>query len=40
MRVAAGIVAGGVFPIAMALVGDLVPINQRQVAIARLLASA
>ena len=38
MRVVAGIVAGGVFPIAMALVGDLVPINQRQVAIGRLLA--
>ena len=38
MRVVAGIVAGGVFPIAMALVGDLMPINQRQVAIARLLA--
>jgi len=38
MRVAAGLVAGGVFPIAMALIGDLMPINQRQVAIARLLA--
>jgi predicted MFS family arabinose efflux permease len=38
MRVAAGIVAGGVFPIGMALIGDLVPINQRQVSIARLLA--
>ena len=38
MRVAAGLVAGGVFPVAMALVGDLVPINQRQVAIGRLLA--
>ena len=34
MRVAAGLVAGGVFPIAMALVGDLVPIHQRQVMIA------
>ena len=40
MRVVAGIVAGGVFPIAMALLGDLVPINQRQVAIGRLLAVA
>ena len=38
MRVAAGVVAGGVFPIGMALIGDLVPINQRQVSIARLLA--
>ena len=38
MRVAAGLVAGGVFPVAMALVGDLVPVNQRQVAIGRLLA--
>jgi predicted MFS family arabinose efflux permease len=40
MRVAAGLVAGGVFPVAMALVGDLVPVNQRQVAIGRLLAIA
>lgn len=40
MRILAGIVAGGVFPIAMALVGDLVPIHQRQVAIARLLGVA
>jgi predicted MFS family arabinose efflux permease len=38
MRVAAGLVAGGVFPIAMALVGDLVPIERRQVMIGRLLA--
>jgi DHA1 family inner membrane transport protein len=38
MRVAAGIVAGGVFPIGMALIGDLVPVGQRQVAIGRLLA--
>src|SRR5438876_6874110 len=38
MRVAAGLVAGGVFPVAMALIGDLVPIHQRQVAIGRLLA--
>jgi predicted MFS family arabinose efflux permease len=40
MRMLAGIVAGGVFPIGMALVGDLVPIHQRQVAIARLLGVA
>ena len=37
MRIVAGLVAGGVFPVAMALVGDLVPVNQRQVAIGRLL---
>jgi predicted MFS family arabinose efflux permease len=40
MRILAGLVAGGVFPVAMALLGDLVPINQRQVAIARLLGLA
>ena len=38
MRIVAGLVAGGVFPVAMAFVGDLVPVNQRQVAIGRLLA--
>lgn len=38
MRVLAGLVAGGVFPVAMALVGDLVPIQRRQVMIGRLLA--
>src|SRR5262247_4059027 len=38
MRVAAGLVAGGVFPAAMAFIGDLVPVNQRQIAIGRLLA--
>jgi predicted MFS family arabinose efflux permease len=38
MRVGAGLVAGGVFPVAMALIGDLVPVQQRQVAIGRLLA--
>lgn len=38
MRIAAGLVAGGVFPVAMALTGDLVPVKQRQVAIGRLLA--
>jgi len=40
LRILAGVVAGGVFPVAMALLGDLVPINQRQVAIARLLGVA
>lgn len=38
MRVAAGALAGGIFPIGMALVGDLVPVEKRQVAIGRLLA--
>jgi len=38
MRVLAGCVAGGLFPIALALIGDLVPVQQRQVAIGRLLA--
>jgi len=38
MRIAAGLVAGGVFPVAMALVGDLVPIEKRQIMIGRLLA--
>ena len=38
MRVAAGLMAGGVFPVAMALTADLVPVSQRQVAIGRLLA--
>jgi len=33
----AGLVAGGVFPVGMALIGDLVPVEQRQVAIGRLL---
>jgi predicted MFS family arabinose efflux permease len=40
MRIAAGMVAGGIFPVAMALVGDLVPVRQRQVAIGRLLGVA
>jgi predicted MFS family arabinose efflux permease len=38
MRMTAGVFAGGIFPIGMALVGDLVPIESRQVAIGRLLA--
>jgi predicted MFS family arabinose efflux permease len=38
MRVLAGCVAGGLFPIALALIGDLVPVQERQVAIGRLLA--
>jgi predicted MFS family arabinose efflux permease len=39
-RVVAGIAAGGIFPIALAAVGDRVPIKMRQVAIGRLLAAA
>jgi len=39
-RVIAGIAAGGIFPAAVAVVGDLFPVNQRQVAIAKLLAAA
>ena len=39
-RVVSGIVAGGVFPVALALVGDRVAVEERQVAIARLLAAA
>jgi len=38
MRIVAGCVAGGLFPIALALIGDLVPVHERQVAIGRLLA--
>ncbi len=38
MRIVAGCVAGGLFPIALALLGDLVPVHERQVAIGRLLA--
>ena len=39
-RIIAGIVAGGLFPISLALVADVVPVAQRQVAISRLLAGA
>jgi predicted MFS family arabinose efflux permease len=39
-RVVSGIVAGGIFPITLALAGDLVPVHERQVAISRLLAAA
>ena len=37
MRVIAGLASGGVVPIAFALVGDLVPVRERQVAMGRLL---
>lgn len=38
-RVAMGAAAGGVFPLTLALTGDLVPVAQRQHAVARLLAT-
>jgi MFS transporter, DHA1 family, inner membrane transport protein len=37
-RIIAGVAAGGIFPIALALVGDLVPVGERQVALGRYLA--
>lgn len=40
LRVVAGISAGGVFPIALAVVGDRVSVQERQVAIGRLLFAA
>ncbi len=40
LRVLAGLAAGGVFPIALAVAGDRVPVQQRQVAIGRLLFAA
>lgn len=39
-RMACGIAAGGIFPISLAFVGDLVPLKQRQIAIGRLLTGA
>jgi predicted MFS family arabinose efflux permease len=39
-RIIAGAAGGGVFPIAFAVVGDRVPVAQRQVAIGRILAAA
>jgi predicted MFS family arabinose efflux permease len=38
-RVITGIATGGIFPSALAIAGDLVPVHQRQVAISRLLAA-
>ena len=38
MRIIAGMLAGGIFPVGLAIVGDLVPVHERQVAIGRLLA--
>ncbi len=37
LRIIAGITAGGIFPIALAVVADQVPVAQRQVAISRIL---
>lgn len=39
-RIAAGLAAGGIFPLTLALFGDSVPMAQRQVAISRVLACA
>jgi predicted MFS family arabinose efflux permease len=38
LRIAAGVCAGGIFPVGVAIIGDLVPVQDRQVAIGRLLA--
>jgi predicted MFS family arabinose efflux permease len=40
LRIVTGCFAGGVFPVALAITGDLVPVNRRQVAISRLLSAA
>ncbi len=41
MRVIAGVLAGGIYPVGVAMVGDLVPdVHKRQVAIGQLLAVA
>ena len=37
MRVVGGIAAGGIFPVALAIIGDVVPVQERQVAIGRYL---
>jgi len=38
-RVVAGIAGGGIFPVGIAVIGDLVPVRERQVAIARWLTA-
>ncbi len=38
-RIVTGVAAGGIFPTALAVAGDLVPVQGRQVAISRLLAA-
>jgi len=40
MRILAGMMAGGIFPVGIAIIGDLVPVHERQVAIGRMLAIA
>ena len=40
MRIVAGMLAGGIYPVGVAMIGDLVPVHERQVAIGRLLAVA
>lgn len=40
LRIIAGIAAGGIFPIALAVTGDHVPVAQRQVAIGKILFAA
>jgi predicted MFS family arabinose efflux permease len=37
-RVMAGVAAGGIFPISLAIVADLVPVGERQIAIGKLLS--
>ena len=37
LRALSGVVSGGIYPVSMALVADLVPISQRQVALSRIL---
>jgi predicted MFS family arabinose efflux permease len=37
-RIICGMAAGGIFPVGLALIGDLIPVEQRQVVIARWLA--
>ena len=39
-RVIAGIAAGGIIPVGLAMVGDRVPLNERQVAISRIILAA
>ena len=39
-RILCGLAAGGIFPVSLAVAGDLVPVAQRQVAIGRLLTAA
>jgi predicted MFS family arabinose efflux permease len=38
-RILGGMAAGGTFPIAVAIVGDMIPVERRQVAVGRLLAA-